>query len=197
VVGFAVAGGRSRRMGRDKAELAWGGADLLDHALARLRAACRDVRILSGPERRYADRGVPVIVDPVLGVGSLAAVLAGLEAAGVPGLFLGVDLPFVPVPLLAHLVSLAGAADVVVPVSPGGPEPLCAVYGPACLPPIRRCLARARLKMTAFWPDVRVREVGPEELVAFGDPSRVFRNLNTPADYAAARAEGPPGTVGP
>ena len=190
VVGFAVAGGRSRRMGRDKAELAWGGTDLLDHALQRLRAACRDVRVLSGAERRYTDRGVPVIVDPVLGVGSLAAILAGLEAAGGPGLFLGVDLPFVPERLLAHLVSLADATDAVVPVSPGGPEPLCAVYGPACLPPIRACLARARLKMTAFWPDVRVREVGTEELAAFGDPARIFRNLNTPADYAAARAEG-------
>jgi molybdopterin-guanine dinucleotide biosynthesis protein A len=132
-----------------------------------------------------------VIVDPVEGVGSLAAVLAGLEAAGGPGLFLGVDLPFVPVRLLVHLASLAETADAVIPVSPGGPEPFSAVYGTACLPPIRRCLAEARLKMTAFWPDVRVREVGPEELGAFGDPSRLFRNLNTPADYAAARAEEP------
>lgn len=178
-------------MGRDKAALAWGGTDLLEHALQRLRATCRDVRVLSGPERRYADRGVPVIVDPVEGVGSLAAVLAGLEAAGAPGLFLGVDLPFVPVRLLAHLASLADAADAVVPVSPGGPEPLCAVYGPACLPPIRRCLSEGRLKMTAFWPAVSVREVGPGELAAFGDPSRIFCNLNTPADYAAARAEEP------
>ncbi|HEX9203495.1 MAG TPA: molybdenum cofactor guanylyltransferase [Vicinamibacteria bacterium] len=191
VVGFAVAGGRSRRMGRDKAGLAWAGTDLLGHALQRLRAVCRDVRLLSGPERRYADRGVPVIVDPVEGVGSLAALLAGLEASGGPGLFLGVDLPFVPVPFLAHLASLADSVDAVVPVSPRGPEPLCAVYGAACLPPIRRCLAEARLKMTAFWPDVRVCEVGPDELGAFGESSRLFRNLNTPADYAAARAEEP------
>jgi len=176
-------------MGRDKAGLPWGGTDLLGHALNRLRAICRDARVLSGPERRYADRGVPVIVDPVEEVGSLAAVLAGLEAVGGPGLFLGVDLPFVPVPLLAYLASLANTADAVVPITPRGPEPLCAVYGPACLPAIRRCLAETRLKMTAFWPEVRVCEVGPEELGAFGDPSRLFRNLNTPADYAAARAE--------
>ncbi|PYQ18199.1 MAG: molybdenum cofactor guanylyltransferase, partial [Acidobacteria bacterium] len=115
VVGFAVAGGRSRRMEQDKARLAWGETDLLGHALQRLRAVCRDVRVLSGPEGRYADRGVPVIVDPIEDVGSLAALLAGLEAAGGPGLFLGVDLPFVPVPLLAHLASLAETADAVVP----------------------------------------------------------------------------------
>ena len=177
-------------MGPDKALLAWGGTDLLGHALDRLRAVCRDVRILSGSETRYADRGVPVVMDTVEGAGSLAGVLAGLEAAGGTGLFLGIDLPFVPVPLLDHLARLAGPVDAVVPVSPGGPEPLAAVYGPACRAPIRRCLAEGRFKMTAFWPDVRVREVGPAELLAFGDPARLFRNLNTPEDYEAARADG-------
>lgn len=187
VTGFAVAGGESRRMGRDKALLAWGGTDLLGHALDRLRAVCPEVRILSGSRTRYTGRGVPVILDAVEGGGSLAGVLAGLEAVDGPGLFLGIDVPLVPVALLAHLVSLADEADAVVPVSPGGPEPLCAVYGPACRPPIRRCLSEGRLKMTAFWPDVRVREVGPAELGAFGDLGRLFRNLNTPEDYEDAQ----------
>jgi len=186
-VGFAFAGGGSRRMGRDKALLAWERTDLLGHTLDRLRAACRDVRILSGAEQRYADRGAPVVLDPTPDAGSLAGVVAGLEAAGGPGLFLGLDLPFVPVSLLAHLLALADGADAVVPVTPGGPEPLCAVYGPACLAPARRHIAEGRLKMTAFWPDVRVRQVGPAELAAFGDPDRLFRNLNTPEEYEAAR----------
>jgi molybdopterin-guanine dinucleotide biosynthesis protein A len=83
--------------------------------------------------------------------------------------------------------------DAVVPVSPGGPEPLCAVYAPACREPIRRRIQSGQLKMTAFWPDVRVREVGPSELRAFGDPGLMFRNLNTPEDYeqAAARFKAP------
>jgi hypothetical protein len=43
-------------------------------------------------------------------------------------------------------------------------------------------MARGELKMTSFWPDVRVRELGPDELAEFGDPDDLFRNLNTPAD---------------
>ena len=183
VVGFVVAGGHSRRMGRDKALLPWGGTDLLGHALARLRAVARDVRILCGPERRYLERGVPVEVDSARGVGPLAGVLAGLLAApGRPGLFLAVDLPRVPVALLARLVARAEGWDAVVPVSPRGPEPLCAVYGPGCLEPIRQRMAAADFKMAAFWPHVRVLELGAAELAAFGDPDDLFRNLNTPED---------------
>src|SRR4249920_3063846 len=114
-------------MGRDKALLAWEGTDLLGHTLARLRAACPHVRILSGGERRYADRGVPVVLDQTEDAGSLAGVVAGLETTEGPGLFLGLDLPLVPTALLAHLLVLAEGADAVVPVSPSGPEPLCAV----------------------------------------------------------------------
>ena len=183
VVGFVVAGGRSRRMGSDKALLPWEGTDLLGHAIARLRAVTEDVRILCGPAPRYRDRGVPIEIDHVQDVGPLAGVMAGLAAtARRPGLFLAVDLPQVPASLLARLVELADGWDAVVPVSPRGPEPLCAVYGPACLDPMRGRMAAGELRTTAFWPDVRVRQLAPEELAGHGDPDALFRNLNAPSD---------------
>ena len=183
VVGFVVAGGRSHRMGRDKALLPWGETDLLDHALARLRGVTNDVRILCGPSPRYEGRGAPVVVDRLAEAGPIAGIAAGLEACGSrPGLFLAVDLPLVPIPLLAHLAERGGSWEAVVPVSPRGPEPLCAAYAPSCLEPIRRRVAAGEMRMTSFWPEVRVLELGPLELQAFGDPEGFFRNLNTPAD---------------
>jgi molybdopterin-guanine dinucleotide biosynthesis protein A len=170
-------------MGRDKALLPWGEIDLLDHAIARLRAVTDDVRVLCGPETRYLDRGLPVLTDVVPDSGPLSGVCSGLAAAaGRPGLFLAVDLPQVPVSLLARLVALAEGWDAVVPASPRGPEPLCAVYGPACLEPMRRRMAEGHLKMTAFWPDVRVRQVSPGELARHGELAGLFHNLNAPAD---------------
>ncbi len=149
------------------------------------------MRILCGPSPRYEDRGVPVIVDRLADAGPIAGIVAGLEACGGrPGLFLAVDLPLVPVPLLAHLAALGGSWDAVVPVSPRGPEPLCAVYAPSCLEPIRRRVAAGEMRMTSFWPEVRVLELGPLELQAFGDPEGFFRNLNTPADLTSALRRG-------
>ncbi len=183
VVAFVVAGGESRRMGRDKALLPWAGADLLGHAVARLRAVTGDVRILSGPVARYRDRGLPVEPDIASGAGPLGGVLTGLAAAGGrPGLFLAVDLPLVPVALLTRLAERAAGGDAVVPVSPRGPEPLCAVYGPGCREPIRRRVDAGDFRMTGFWPEVRVLQLGPTELAEFGDPGEMFKNLNEPTD---------------
>ena len=189
-VGFVVAGGRSRRMGRDKALLPWNGSTLLDHAVTRLRAVCGDVRILSGALRRYEDRGLPVETDAVPDAGPLGGIHAGLggrrEAAG---LFLGVDLPFVTVDLLRRLLELSAGHDAVVPLSSRGPEPLCAVYRSTCLDPIRRRLAAGERKATSFWPDVDVLQAGAEHLAGLGPIDDLFRNVNTPADYERARAE--------
>jgi molybdopterin-guanine dinucleotide biosynthesis protein A len=189
-IGFALAGGRSRRMGRDKALLPWRATTLLDHALARLREACGEARILCGPETRYEDRGAAVDVDVIQDAGALGGVVTGLTRvnardANGSGLFLAVDLPDVPTPLLRHLISLSDTFDAVVPLSPAGPEPLCAVYSARCLQPIRERVARGEYKMTCFWPDVRVRQAGPDALRAFGDPARMFRNLNSPEDWGA------------
>lgn len=196
VVGLALAGGASRRMGRDKALLPWADGDLLGHTLARLRAVASEVRIVSGPELRHADRGVPVDTDA--GTGALAGVLAGLAAVrGREVLVLAVDLPLVPSALLARLLDEARDADVVVPVSPHGTEPLCARYGPACLEPIRRRVAEGDLKMSAFWPEVRAHRLEPAEIADLGDPELLFLNVNTPADLERARAARAPGRVLP
>ena len=184
-VGFVVAGGQSRRMGTDKALLPWDNGTLLDRALATLRALCPDVRILCGPSPRYLDRGVPVETDR-----QAAGPLAGLETALVaaqsrPALLLAVDLPMVEPALLSKLLNLFPGHDAVVPVVER-PQPLCAIYAPTCLEPVRRHLAAEDRKMTSFWPDVRVRQATETDLAGFA-LDRVFRNLNSRDDYEEAR----------
>ncbi len=188
LTGFVVAGGLSRRMGSDKALLPWEGTTLLDHAITRLREASGSVRLLSGPEPRYAERGVPVDTDLVRDVGAIAALHTALERAPGPALLLAVDLPHVPVTLLRRIAELVREFDAVVPVSPGGPEPLCAAYGPRCRDAVHRALDRGTYKLTAFWPEVRVREISTSDLAAFGDPVRLFANVNTPEEYERARS---------
>jgi len=177
-------------MGRDKALLPWAGGTLLDAAVARLARVAAEVAILVGRSERYAGRPERRVADVLGDAGALGGVYSGLCATERPlGLFLAVDLPFVPEALLRHLIGGADGVDAVVPVSPRGAEPLCAVYARSCRDPIRRRLDSGERRMSCFWPDVRVRQVGPDELRRFGDPGRLFQNLNTSADYDAARRE--------
>jgi molybdopterin-guanine dinucleotide biosynthesis protein A len=187
-VGFVVAGGRSVRMGQDKALLPWAGGTLLDHAIGLLRDVTPDVRILCGADERYHDRRVPLVVDGTADAGPLAGLDAALQAAeGRRILVLGVDLPFVTSPLLEFLGRSLADWDAVVPVVGSRPQPLCAAYGPPCAGPVRARLAAGERRMTTFWPDVRVREVPESELDAFGAPGTLFRNLNTPEDFDAIK----------
>jgi molybdopterin-guanine dinucleotide biosynthesis protein A len=188
VTGFVVAGGQSTRMGRDKALLPWKETTLLDHAIARLREVTDDVRILCGPEPRYADRGLPIVVDVPGPASPLVGLLSALSAgARETSLLLAVDLPHATAALLQALVDAAAGTDALVPISPRGPEPLCAVYNAACREPIRESIARGDLKMTAFWPDVRMLRLEGEALARFGDPNALFVNVNAPADYDQAK----------
>ena len=193
VVGYVLAGGQSLRMGKDKALLPWGEKTLLDHALSRLReATSRAPAILTGPEPRYSDRGAPVFPDVVPEAGALGGVLTGLERLPPDadfGLFLAVDLPFVPVELLRLLVSRAEAGiDAVVAFSPSGPEPLCAVYARTAIEAVRRSVEAGELKMTSFWTALCVHALYEAALAELGDPATLFRNLNTPAEYLALRS---------
>lgn len=175
-------------MGSDKALLPWGETTLLDHTLRRLAEVSSHVRILCGSELRYTDRGVPVEIDVVPDAGPLGGLATGLLCLrGTVGLFLGVDLPFVPPTFLQGLVELIEGFDAVVP-SPGGrPQPLCGAYRATCLPAVRFRLDAGLLHMTSFWPEVKVRLVEDAELSRHGDAEAMFLNLNTLEDYEGAR----------
>jgi FdhD protein len=106
-------------------------------------------------------------------------------------LLLGVDMPYVTVALLAYVREARTGWDAAVPVLSAGAEPLCAAYGTACSAAVRERLASGERKMTSFWPRLRVRRLGEEDLARFGPTARLFRNLNDPSEYDAARTDNP------
>jgi len=78
-------------------------------------------------------------------------------------------------------------ADLVIPRTSRGYEPLCAVYSRACAASIRERLRRGELEASRLPEGVRVAEVGPETLAAYDPDGLLFVNVNTPHDYERAK----------
>lgn len=136
VTGFVLAGGKSTRMGRDKAALLLDGRTLLEHALATLRQVCREVVIL-GPRQLYGDYGAAVVEDIFPGCGPLSGIHAALSHTGTEfNLIIAVDTPFLSPEFLTFMAERAVNSEAVVctPEIGGYRQPLCSVYSRAFLP---------------------------------------------------------------
>ncbi|HUT52880.1 MAG TPA: molybdenum cofactor guanylyltransferase [bacterium] len=190
IVGVAaviMAGGRGRRMGREKCLIEFGGKTLLAWMVEGAQRVFERV-IISGPAG-LARPGVPAFPDERPGAGPLAGIMAGLKAAGTPWIMaLPCDSPFVPELFLRGMASLASGHDVVVPRRGEWFEPLHALYSVRCLPYVERLIGQGERRIITLYDLVKTREVGPE-LVSRWDPHDLaFFNINTPADLARAQA---------
>jgi molybdenum cofactor guanylyltransferase len=184
------AGGLSTRMGGEpKALMDVGGRRIIERVAEVLRQVTDDLLLVTNTPERYAWMGCPMVPDVFPDAGSLGGIYSGLKAApGEAAFVVACDMPFL-VPEVARLVtSQAACADVVIPMVRGFHETLHASYAKACLGPIERRIAAGQLKITGFFPDVRVLEIPESEVGRLADPERVFMNVNSPEDLERARA---------
>ncbi|MGC9971448.1 MAG: molybdenum cofactor guanylyltransferase [Bryobacteraceae bacterium] len=178
--GFVLVGGKSARMGRDKALLPYGDGTLAEHVAARVRAAAGCVALVGAPERYRALR-YPLIADLDPGCGPLAGIQAALRASNARwNLIVACDMPALTPAFLLSLLERAEACPgaCLAPVSrQGRPEPLCAAWSRDCLEAVDAALGRNVRKMTEALEAVRA-VYWPVAEAAW------FENLNTPRDWA-------------
>lgn len=187
--GVVLAGGQSRRLGRDKRFLELHGRPLIAWVLERLAPLVEELLIVAPDPAPLVALGVPVVADRFPGQGVLAGVHAGLAAArGEWAFVVAADMPWLNPALLRAMSQLGGAdEDAVVPRWRGELEPLHALYRPAvCAPAAEAALQRGERRVIAFYPAVRVR-IMEEAAVAGWDPAgQSFSNINTADDWENA-----------
>ena len=207
--GIVLAGGASRRMGRDKAFLELDGRSLIEIVIEQMTQVCAEVLVVAGDARPYAGLGAQLVEDRFRGVGGLGGLHAGLEAAAYElALAVGCDMPFLNPDLLRAFAGWAEGFDVAVlrheppPRDAGGTEgglfiePLHGAYRRTCLPAMEAAIRARRRRIISFFPHVRVRYVATEEVVPFDPDLRSFRNVNTHQEWEAVRAEWRQGGAG-
>jgi len=188
---FILAGGKSTRMGTDKAFVTLDGRSLLDRMLGLGRSVTSDVRII-GKAQKFS-QFAPVAEDIFQECGPLGGIHAALRASTTElNLILAVDLPFVTPALLQYLVARAQShpgAVVTVPRAAGGWQPLCAVYRRAFAATAETALRSGRYKIDELFGAVQTQGIKEEELAGAGFSPEMFRNLNTSEDLEAATNE--------
>jgi molybdenum cofactor guanylyltransferase len=188
--GFILAGGKSSRMGVDKAFLEVGGRTLLARALELAETVAQQVRVV-GDKTKFAPFGI-VVDDIYPERGPLGGIHAALMSTATDfNLMLAVDLPFIGPEFLTYLLSEAGRtnAAVTVPRTDGGFQPLCAVYRKEFAEVAERSLQAGRNKIDLLFREVNTLVIEQEELKNAGFAIEIFRNLNTQAEWERAKLE--------
>lgn len=182
--GVILAGGLSRRMGRDKSMLDFRGKPLIQHIHDILAELFSEVIVVANNPDRYAFLPCRIVSDIFTGKGTLAGIHAGLSACKENTAFVvACDMPYLQPSLIRHIVSLGKDSDVVLPRTPEALQPLHALYRKSCLPVIEHQLANNNLSVLDIYPLLRTRTLSPEYVHRFDPGYRSCINLNTPADY--------------
>jgi molybdopterin-guanine dinucleotide biosynthesis protein A len=126
--------------------------------------------------------------DALPGEGALGGIFSAVIEGGGPVVVVAWDMPFVPAALLRQLAAGLAVADAVLPASDGrrGVEPLVAAYGPACLEAIGHAIGRGDRRAIAFHDEVRVAIMPLEQVRTYGDPTRIFFNVNSAVELQKA-----------
>jgi molybdopterin-guanine dinucleotide biosynthesis protein A len=184
MTGIVLAGGNSRRMGRDKAWLSLRGRPLVSHQAGLLATVFSDVRISAKQPARFRELAYPIVCDRHAGSAAIFGLEAALREAFQPIFVLAVDLPRVPPGLIRAIGKrlLAGNADCVVPRTSNRLQTVCAAYRPTVLPALERMITEHRLALKDLAAEV-ASEIWEEEGWQAWAKAEDFRGLNTPEDY--------------
>ena len=192
-----LCGGRSKRMGRPKAFLPYGGTTMINHMVNIVRDLFAETFIIANEPEQFEDLEVDVVKDILPYRGPLGGILSGLLVAQYNHAFvIACDMPLIEVSLIRQLVSQREGHDVVVAAHQEGIEPLFGVYSKACIKPLEESLFNGDLSLKDFLSGLdsatfeidAKRDSEPESGSDLGSESDgslpPYFNVNTPQDYS-------------
>ena len=191
--GYVLAGGASRRFGSDKALVKFGGKSLLARMCTLIKAATGSVHIVAA-HGSYADLAIPVIADRWPNEGPLGGIITALQASADGdirrdwNLMVSCDMPFLTRDWLSYMIkrALASDAEVIVPRSEYGLEPLCASWRTSATPALEAAFGDGVRKVTEAMKRLPMEVLDETHWKRFDSAGRLFWNMNTPQDYQAA-----------
>ncbi|WP_303720128.1 molybdenum cofactor guanylyltransferase [Malonomonas rubra] len=186
ITGVILAGGQSRRMGRNKALLDMGGIPLIEKTYRTMAKLFSEVILITNTPEEYAFLNCRCQPDIYPGVGSIAGLHAALSASHTERIFVvPCDMPLLSPELITLLCQTDPTYDAVVPFSRMGLEPLHALYHRRCLPQLERAIRTGDIKIQNVLQDIWTYFLPVCAYRHIPDAEHSFQNINRPEDYAA------------
>ena len=184
------AGGKSSRMGKDKALLPFLGTSLIERLRDRFLDVGDELVVIANDFSGYQDLNLPLYKDLIPDRGALGGLFTALSVAKNPLIgLIAADLPFASPELLVNLFEklMISGADGVIPNSEKGLEPLHAVYRrETSLPLVKKVIDQDLWRMNAWFDQADILILSPEETQNLNSSKYTFMNLNTPEDFQHA-----------
>ena len=184
---IVLAGGDSRRMGADKATLAFGETSLVGAAVAVFQPVFRKVIVVTRDRSPLSGLDAEIVEDESHLHGPLVGVARGLSHSDAPWCFVAAcDMPFLQVEVIKGMAGHLFDSDAVIPDIEGRLQTLHAFYSRSCLPIARELLAQGKSSMRALASNVRVTQLSESDFSGVPDGLRSFRDLDTMEEYRDA-----------
>lgn len=186
VTGLILCGGRSRRMGRQKAFLPYGGTTIVQHLLSMATEMFNEVYLVTNEPEDFAHVCEAVVKDILPHRGPLGGILSGLLVATNPYAFvIACDMPLLTPRLIRQMAAKRHDTDVLVLSHPGGIEPLLGLYSKNCIRPLEESLFAGQPNIHDFLSGLNVRVFEYRCNIQSASELPPYFNMNTPGDYSA------------
>ena len=190
ITGIILSGGKSIRMGQDKAFLNVDGVPIIQRIITLFRQLFRESLIITNDPASYQSLETKTYGDLFPNCGALGGLYTGLSFSSFHYSFcVACDMPFLKENLIEYLVGRIDGYNAIVPRTADGFQPLHALYSKDCLEPIARTVREGKVKLIDFYPLVKLRVVEENEFLLLDPLKESFTNINTPEDLDTFRAK--------
>jgi molybdopterin-guanine dinucleotide biosynthesis protein A len=183
ISGIILSGGRSIRMGENKAFLEIEGTPIINRIHNVFKRLFEEIIIVTDQKELFRNVDAKICSDLIPNRGALGGLYTGLFFSSFLYSFcVACDMPFLNESVIKYLIQSIGAFDVIVPRTKDGLQPLHAIYSKNCLEPIKDGIEQRKYKIIDFYPMVKIKIIEEHELLPLDPTMRSFINVNTPTE---------------
>ena len=183
ITGIILSGGKSIRMGENKAFIDIEGIPIINRIHTLFKRLFQEIIIVTNQKELFSRLDAKIYSDLIPNCGVLAGLYTGLFFSSFSYSFcVACDMPFLNKSLIEYLINKIDDSDVIVPKTQDGLQPLHAIYSKNCLEPIRRTIEQGKYKIIDFYPMVKLKTIREHEFRSFDPMMESFVNVNTPEE---------------